>query len=64
MNERQYELIHILLTSDERYLLVDWLAETVNCSEKTVRNDLKYISDLFAKHSTIKLNRKPGLGVF
>lgn len=64
MNIRQYDLIHRLLTSEERYLLVNDLAKELNCSEKTVRNDLKYVSELFEKYSTIKLNRKPGYGIF
>lgn len=64
MNTRQFELITILLTSTERYLLVDDLAAQVGCSEKTVRNDFKFISELFAKHSNIQLNRKPGRGIF
>ncbi|QUW21670.1 transcription antiterminator [Sporosarcina sp. Marseille-Q4063] len=64
MNVRQLDLINILLTSKERYLLVDDLAQELNCSEKTIRNDLKYAADLFKKHSTIQLNRKPGFGVF
>lgn len=64
MNVRQFELINILLTSKDRYLLVDNLAKELNCSEKTVRNDLKYAADLFKKYSTIQLNRKPGYGIF
>lgn len=64
MNPRQFELITILLTSDERYLLVDHLAKQLNCSEKTVRNDLKFAAELFTKYSKIQLNRKPGYGVY
>lgn len=64
VNIRQFELITILLTSTERYLLVDDLAAQVGCSEKTVRNDLKCITGLFTKHSKIQLNRKPGRGIF
>ncbi len=64
MIPRQFELITILLTSKERYLLVADLAKTVNCSEKTIRNDLNYISNIFKQYSTIQLNRKPGLGIF
>lgn len=64
MNARQFKLITTLLTSDESYLLVDQLATQVNCSEKTVRNDLKCITGLFTKHSDIQLNRKPGRGIF
>ena len=64
MNTRQFELITTLLTSDERYLLVDQLAKQIGCSEKTVRNDLNCVAGLFTKHSEIQLNRKPGLGIF
>lgn len=64
MNARQFELITILLTSEERYLLVDHLAKELNCSEKTVRTDLKFVADLFKKYSKIQLNRKPGYGVY
>ncbi|CAM4119161.1 BglG family transcription antiterminator [Lederbergia lenta] len=64
MNVRQFELIKILLTSTERYALVDQLAEKVGCSEKTVRNDLKDITDFFVAYSNIRLHRKPGRGIF
>ncbi|TYR81355.1 BglG family transcription antiterminator [Priestia megaterium] len=63
MNERQKEIINILLSQLNEYLLVQDLAETINCSEKTVRTDLKVIESYITEESNGTLIRKPGLGV-
>ncbi|MEK3888284.1 BglG family transcription antiterminator [Bacillus sp. FSL K6-3431] len=64
MNVRQAELLRVLLSNDAEYFLVDQLAKRVHCSEKTIRNDLKIISDFLAGHSTLSLHRKPGYGIY
>lgn len=43
MNDRQKDILRILLTEQQPHVLTKQLAERVNCSEKTVRNDLKVI---------------------
>ncbi|MEK5038095.1 BglG family transcription antiterminator [Sporosarcina sp. FSL K6-3457] len=64
MNIRQVELLNILLTTKEKYTLIDQLAEQLGCSEKTIRNDLKTAAIFCIEHSSISLERKPGCGIF
>ncbi len=64
MNDRQFELMNILLTDEEEFFLVDQLAEKQRCSEKTTRNDLKTAATFFTEHSRIRLERKPGYGIY
>ncbi|MGM7724013.1 BglG family transcription antiterminator [Metabacillus sp. Hm71] len=64
MNERQKEIIKILLTEFGKPLFVQTIAERIGCSEKTVRNDFKMIETFLNEHSAAKLVRKPGLGVY
>ena len=40
MQERQYKILKLLYRSDG-FVTVERLAEDVNCSLKTIRNDLK-----------------------
>jgi activator of the mannose operon, transcriptional antiterminator len=63
MNERQREMVGILLRHSNRFLLVKDITGELNCSEKTVRNDLKVIETNFESYSSAVLIRKPGLGV-
>jgi activator of the mannose operon, transcriptional antiterminator len=63
MNERQREMVGILLRHSNRFLLVKDITGELNCSEKTVRNDLKVIEINFESYSSAVLIRKPGLGV-
>ncbi|MFC0270754.1 BglG family transcription antiterminator [Metabacillus herbersteinensis] len=64
MNARQQEILHILLTQSDQHLLVQDIAERVDCSEKTIRNDFKAIEEYIKEHSNADLIRKPGLGVY
>ncbi|WHZ59303.1 BglG family transcription antiterminator [Metabacillus hrfriensis] len=64
MNARQQEILHILLTQSDQHLLVQDIAEKVDCSEKTIRNDFKAIEEYIKQHSNASLIRKPGLGVY
>jgi activator of the mannose operon, transcriptional antiterminator len=63
MNDRQQEMVGILLRHSNRFLLVKDITEELNCSEKTVRNDLKVIEAELKGYSSAALVRKPGLGV-
>jgi activator of the mannose operon, transcriptional antiterminator len=64
MNNRQKALLRILLTESEEHHLVQKLAERLDCSEKTVRSDLKLIEEYLQEHSDAKIIRKPGYGVY
>ncbi|MEC0611276.1 BglG family transcription antiterminator [Bacillus spizizenii] len=64
MNTRQKEILYLLLSEPDDYLVVQDFADRVQCSEKTIRNDLKVIEDYLNEHSHAQLIRKPGLGVF
>ncbi|MFC3885674.1 BglG family transcription antiterminator [Bacillus songklensis] len=64
MNARQKEILRILLTQSDQHLLVLDIAERVDCSEKTIRNDFKVIEDFLEENSEAALIRKPGLGVY
>lgn len=61
---RQKEILHILLSESDGYILVQNLADRVDCSEKTIRNDFKVIENYLEKCSNAFLIRRPGLGVF
>ncbi|MEH7271485.1 transcription antiterminator, partial [Bacillus toyonensis] len=64
MNTRQKEILFLLLSESNDYSLVQDLADKVNCSEKTIRNDFKIIEEHLANYSSAILVRKPGLGVY
>lgn len=63
MNERQNELLRMLIGQSNQYILIRDMTEQLQCSEKTVRNDLKTILSFLEEVSSAKLLRKPGLGV-
>lgn len=60
MNERKKELLKILLTEYQEPLLIEELALRLDCSEKTVRNDLKPIDLYLPEISNGSIKRKPG----
>ncbi|MEK4721317.1 BglG family transcription antiterminator [Priestia sp. FSL W8-0524] len=64
MNTRQKEILYLLLSEPDKYSLVQDFADRLNCSEKTIRNDLKIIEDYLDDYSDAHLTRKPGLGVY
>ncbi|MEH6932094.1 BglG family transcription antiterminator [Bacillus sp. JJ783] len=64
MNKRQQEILQVLLSEPNEYLLVQELADRVGCSEKTIRNDFKVIEEYLERYSDAILIRKPGLGVY
>ena len=64
MNTRQKEILHILLSMSDGYILVQNLADRLGCSEKTIRNDFKVIEGYLEEYSNAFLIRRPGSGVF
>ena len=64
MNNRQKEIFRNLLMEPNRLWLVQDLADQTECSEKTIRNDLKVIEEYIVQHSSGHLVKRPGLGVF
>ncbi|WP_079527762.1 BglG family transcription antiterminator [Halobacillus hunanensis] len=63
MNDRQRELVHTLILNTNEYTHVHALAESIHCSEKTVRNDLKRIEEFLKNYPGAILDRKPGVGI-
>ncbi|ORX23272.1 transcription antiterminator BglG [Thermoanaerobacterium sp. PSU-2] len=61
ISEREIEIIKILLSRDEP-IVVDELAEKLNVSNKTVRNDLKNV-EKYLDEKGLKLLKKPGTGI-
>src|SRR5699024_10077849 len=64
MNNRQKELLRILLTEADKPLVIQDLSDRFACSEKTVRNDLNDMEAYLKQHETAVLIRKPGIGVY
>ncbi|KSU81137.1 activator of the mannose operon, transcriptional antiterminator [Fictibacillus enclensis] len=62
MNHRQKELLRILLIEDGAVHIRD-IAEQLECSEKTVRNDLDKIEEYLLDYADSRLIRKPGFGI-
>lgn len=64
MNSRQRQIIDLLLTIDDKvFITINQIAQTLNCSEKTVRNDFKQIDDWLETDFEAKIIRKPNIGV-
>ncbi|MBB6453791.1 activator of the mannose operon (transcriptional antiterminator) [Salirhabdus euzebyi] len=62
MHSRRSQLLHILLNTKE-YSAVMSLSEMLYCSEKTIRNDLKALDEYLQDYQTLKIIRRPSLGV-
>ncbi|MEH7013711.1 BglG family transcription antiterminator [Neobacillus niacini] len=63
MNNRQKDLFRILLLHDEGVLHSKELAKQLDCSEKTVRNDLDVLEGFLLDFPSASLIRKPGFGI-
>ncbi|HLU23985.1 MAG TPA: BglG family transcription antiterminator [Bacillaceae bacterium] len=61
MNNRQRELLKLLLLKED--LLIKQLSEELDCSEKTVRNDLDQLEEFLLDYPKADLIRKPGVGI-
>ncbi|MFC7321712.1 BglG family transcription antiterminator [Halobacillus campisalis] len=64
MNDRQTELLRKLLVHSQDVFNVNDLARDLECSEKTLRNDMKVVEAWLQKESSAQLIRKPGIGVY
>src|SRR5690625_3877422 len=64
MNNRQSELLRILLTDDAKPLVIQDLSNRLACSEKTIRNDLNDIEAYLKQYETAVIIRKPGIGIY
>jgi|SRR5690625_1970508 len=64
MNNRQSELLRILLTDDANPLVIQDLSSRLACSEKTIRNDLNDIEAYLKQYETAVIIRKPGIGIY
>ncbi|MGG3470380.1 BglG family transcription antiterminator [Neobacillus pocheonensis] len=62
MNDRQKAMLKILLDAGNNYLSSHQIADELDCSEKTVRNDSKILDQWLSNHSTAALSRKPNIG--
>lgn len=63
MNNRQKDILHMLLTETRPHLVVRDIALQFGCSERTIRNDLDEIDRYLTETSNARLVRKPGFGV-
>lgn len=63
MKGRQGEIIHLLVKNEDKIVTINEIAKTLNCSEKTVRNDFKQIDEWLQKEFQAKIIRKPNIGV-
>jgi activator of the mannose operon (transcriptional antiterminator) len=63
MNDRQKDILHMLLTDARPHLVIRDIALHFGCSEKTIRNDLDEIDQYLTQSSNARLVRKPGYGV-
>ncbi|MCR6108969.1 transcription antiterminator [Bacillus sp. A301a_S52] len=63
MNQRQNELLKLLLMKEQETVQIKELADQVKCAEKTVRNDLDRLTSFLREHSDATLVRKPGIGI-
>ncbi|WP_163539446.1 BglG family transcription antiterminator [Gracilibacillus sp. YIM 98692] len=64
MRPRQQKVLKRLLLHESNPLLVESLAQEFECSEKTIRNDLRMIEQYLTKKVSGTLMRKPGVGVY
>ncbi|RKD34209.1 BglG family transcription antiterminator [Thermohalobacter berrensis] len=62
-NERCVEIIDILLNS-KKPVTVSKIANKLNVSNRTIRNDLGKLEDYFEDDENIKLQKKPRVGVW
>lgn len=64
MNQRQKELLRLLLIHKDGPQQTKTLSEQLNCAEKTVRNDLGRLEEFLLEYPDVSIIRKPGLGIW
>ncbi|EQF89337.1 TPA: helix-turn-helix domain-containing protein [Clostridioides difficile] len=62
MNKRQENLLTTLLLKEE-FINVNKIANDFECSERTIRNDCKYIDEWLSTFCNAYIKRKPNIGI-
>jgi transcriptional antiterminator len=62
-SKERYKKIVNILTSTKKEETIEQLANKLNVSQRTIRNDLNKLTDFFNKLG-IELNKKPGVGIW
>lgn len=63
MNDRQKELLSLLLRESAPVYRVEELSLQLQCSEKTIRNDFNKLEQFLTQYEDAVLIRKPGTGI-
>lgn len=64
MNRRQKQILLLFLQQSQHIFSVQDIVDQFQCSEKTVRNDCKQIDEWLGLHTSLRLVRKPSVGIF
>ncbi|MFS1664467.1 BglG family transcription antiterminator [Streptococcus sp. zg-JUN1979] len=62
LDKRQRQLVKLLEEVEEDFVSAKLLADALGCSDKTVRNDLNRLADMFLEYEGLQLIRKKGKG--
>lgn len=62
MNKRQENLLTVLLLKEE-FININDIANDFECSERTIRNDCKYIDEWLSTFCNAYIKRKPNVGI-
>lgn len=63
MNDRQRNLLKILLVSPDKFFQVKELRGLLDCSDKTVRTDLNRLEQFLTSYPEVRLVRKRSIGI-
>lgn len=61
MNNRVMKIVDVLLKEDS-YITIDKISETLNVSNKTIRNDLQIVEE-YLNENNLQLIKKTGVGI-
>ncbi len=62
LNKRQIDIIKFLKGIEE-WITIKTIAKKFDVSERTIRNDLYIIDDIFNKNNSIIIEKKPKIGI-
>src|SRR5699024_12470823 len=63
MNDRQRNLLKILLVSPDKFFQVKELRGLLDCSDKTVSTDLNRLEQFLTSYPEVRLVRKRSIGI-
>lgn len=63
MEKRRIQLLKLLIERKEEFQPIKQLADKLDCSPRTLRNDLSVLSEKLEKNGFQPIERKPGVGV-